>query len=68
MDCIPSFGEEEKIVFSGKIRFSGKRISRGLYKTGNRIINADINASFNILRKEFPDAIQEVRYYTPVVL
>lgn len=69
MDFIPSFKEENKEAsFSGKIHFSGRRISRGLYKTGNRIINADINASFNILRKEFPDALQEVRYYTPIVL
>lgn len=62
-DYIPSFEEGNK-----EVSFSGKRISRGLYKTGNRIINADINASFNILRKEFPDTLQEVRYYTPVVL
>ncbi|MDY4078377.1 MAG: hypothetical protein SOY42_06270, partial [Clostridium sp.] len=30
---------------------SGKRISRGLYKTKNIIINADVNGSYNILRK-----------------
>lgn len=32
--------------------FSGKRIKRGLYKTSNnRLVNADINGSANILRK-----------------
>lgn len=32
--------------------FSGKRITRGLYKTkNNQIVNADINGSLNILRK-----------------
>lgn len=36
--------------------FSGKRISRGLYKTTNgQVINADLNGSANILRKAFPD-------------
>lgn len=30
---------------------SGKRKSRGLYVTKNRIINADINGSLNIMRK-----------------
>lgn len=69
MDYIPSFEEENKgISFFGKIHFSGRRISRGVYKTGSRIINADINASFNILRKEFPGTLQEIKYYTPVVL
>ena len=34
------------------ISFSGKRIKRGLYQSSNgSIINADINGSFNILRK-----------------
>ena len=32
-------------------KFSGKRITRGLYKTGKIIINADVNGSFNIIRK-----------------
>lgn len=35
--------------------FSGKRIKRGLYRTkSGRIINADLNGSANIGRKEFP--------------
>jgi putative transposase len=31
--------------------FSGQRTNRGLYKTKNTIINADVNGSYNILRK-----------------
>lgn len=44
-DNIPVFKEDEKHSFSGK------RIKRGLYKTGNIIINSDVNGSYNILRK-----------------
>lgn len=49
-DDIPVFKEREKHSFSGK------RITRGLYKTGNIIINADVNGSYNILRK-FDDTL-----------
>lgn len=44
-DPIPIFEER------AKHSFSGKRISRGLYKDGERLIHADINAAFNIMRK-----------------
>lgn len=44
-DDIPTFKEGEKHIFSGK------RIKRGLYKTGNIVINSDVNGSYNILRK-----------------
>ncbi|HEY7341447.1 MAG TPA: transposase [Ktedonobacterales bacterium] len=37
--------------------FSGKRVKRGLYRAANgRAINADVNGSYNILRKAFPNA------------
>ena len=37
--------------------FSGRRISRGLYRCGDgAVINADCNGAANILRKAFPDA------------
>ncbi|MGB3204120.1 MAG: transposase [Crinalium sp.] len=40
--------------------FSGKRILRGLYKSGNgTLINADLNGSYNILRKAVPNAFVE---------
>ncbi|WP_197285395.1 IS200/IS605 family accessory protein TnpB-related protein [Planktothricoides sp. SR001] len=32
-------------------KFSGKRTSRGLYKSDKGILNADINGSLNIIRK-----------------
>ena len=39
-----------------KISFSGERIKRGLYKSGSgRLINADVNGSYNIMRKEVGD-------------
>ena len=52
-DDIPTYkpGNETKYVFSGK------RISRGMYKSKNKIlINADVNGAANILRKVVPKA------------
>lgn len=44
-DPIPSLKDK-------KVNFSGQRIKRGLYRSRNgSIINADINGSFNILRR-----------------
>ncbi|MDT8337055.1 MAG: hypothetical protein RQ856_04415 [Candidatus Izemoplasmatales bacterium] len=38
--------------------FSGKRIKRGLYKSKKGIlINADLNATLNIIRKSKPNAL-----------
>ena len=51
LDCdpIPNLGDN-------KLSFSGKRIKRGLYKSGRgRLINADVNGSYNIMRKEVGD-------------
>jgi transposase, IS605 orfB family len=45
-DDIPVYGETENL------KFSGRRIMRGLYRTSDgRLINADVNGSYNILRK-----------------
>lgn len=50
----------------GNYKFSGKRICRGLYKCKDgTIINADVNSSFNILRKcnpefQYDDRIKDV--------
>ena len=53
-DTIPTYGNE----VDEAIRFSGKRIKRGLYKSKNNIIiNADVNGAANILRKHFEGAI-----------
>ena len=44
-----------------KHTFSGKRLTRGLYRASNgRYINADINGAGNIIRKVAPDAFQQV--------
>lgn len=52
-DNLPVY--EEKTT--KKTGFTGKRICRGLYRTkSGKIINADVNASYNILRKAFPEA------------
>lgn len=37
--------------------YCGKRIKRGLFRSSNgRILNADVNGSYNILKKAFPNA------------
>lgn len=58
-DEIPIYGEEDE----DKVHvFSGKRITRGRYKSKNGlIVNADVNAAFNILKKAAPEALLEIR-------
>lgn len=49
-DDIPVYGEV------GNPKFSGRRITRGLYRTSDgRMINADVNGSYNIMRKGLKD-------------
>lgn len=56
LDPIPVYGEDVK----SEVVFSGKRIKRGLYKTNDgRLINADVNGSYNSLRKAIPDAFSQ---------
>lgn len=44
-------------------RFSGRRTSRGLYRTHDgQVINADLNGAGNILRKAFPDIFKGVDF------
>lgn len=55
-DFIPTFDSSTKSNY----RFSGKRITRGLYRSfEGRIINADLNGSLNILRKAVPNAFDK---------
>jgi len=55
LDPIPVYGKIDKDIF-----FSGKRIKRGLYKTSiGQLINSDVNASYNILRKAIPNAFSD---------
>ncbi|MCC3527718.1 MAG: transposase [Microcoleus sp. PH2017_22_RUC_O_B] len=52
LDPIPVYGKTEKEPV-----FTGGRIKRGLYKTSvGQLINSDVNAAYNILRKAIPNA------------
>lgn len=67
-DEIPTYGENNQ-----EKEFSGKRISRGLYRSAKgRLINADVNGGGNILRKAVPnafaDGIEGLFVSTPLVL
>lgn len=54
-DPIPTYNGDHK-----QIKFSGRRIKRGLYKSGGgKLINADVNGSYNIMRKAFPNAFAD---------
>ena len=54
-DRIPSYGVDDKDAV-----FSGRRISRGLYRCHDGLaINADCNGAANILRKAFPNVWKE---------
>jgi putative transposase len=48
LDDVPNYVKGSDVEH----KFSGKRIKRGLYKSADgRVINADVNGSYNILRK-----------------
>ncbi|HEY9849158.1 MAG TPA: transposase [Leptolyngbyaceae cyanobacterium] len=52
-DELPKYGAKKPV-------FQGRRIARGLYKTANgRLLNADVNGSFNITRKVIPDVLDQ---------
>jgi putative transposase len=54
LDPIPAYGEESE----EKPIFSGKRVIRGMYRSKYGItLNADVNGSYNIMRKALPNAI-----------
>ena len=47
VDCLPNYGEKPN-----DWKPSGKRIKRGLYRTGNNwLINADCNGAANMITK-----------------
>lgn len=61
-DNIPVYGEVENP------KFSGHRIKRGLYRSGNgRLINADVNGSYNILRKGLANNHQPLQMGNPLI-
>jgi putative transposase len=52
-DPLPTYDPGRK----EKPRFSGRREKRGLYRASDgRRIHADVNGSYNVLRKAFPDS------------
>ncbi|MCY7384135.1 MAG: transposase [Microcoleus sp. CAN_BIN18] len=56
LDPIPVYGNIRTL----DVTFTGNRIKRGLYKTSSgRLINADVNGSYNILRKAIPNAFSD---------
>ncbi len=43
-----------------QVKYLGKRVYRGLFRASDgRHINADVNSSYNIIRKVVPDAFGE---------
>lgn len=55
LDPIPTYGEDNKSV-----EFSGKRITSRLYQAKNgKLLSADVNASYNIIRKVIPNAFSD---------
>lgn len=57
MDDIPVYKKDDETVH----KFSGKRIKRGLYRSKDgTLLNADVNGSLNIIRKEFPHAFDRI--------
>ena len=55
LDSIPNYGEKDVLDIS----FSGYRERRGMYKQkgAKTRINADVNASYNLMRKEIPEIL-----------
>jgi putative transposase len=54
-DDIPVYGDTEFKAFSGR------RVSRGMYKTKEGLmINADVNAAWNIMKKAVPEAVNSL--------
>jgi len=50
-DPLPVYTEGESLMFTGK------RISRGLYRWSKGIINADLNGAIGIIKKVVPEAL-----------
>ena len=59
-DNIPTF-KKGQIVSDEEKQFSGKRIKRGLYQSQDgKLLNADVNGSLNILRKNLKVASDDL--------
>jgi putative transposase len=56
-DPLPEYDPDREEALS----FSGKRVKRGLYRaSGKRYLNADVNGSYNIIRKVAPEIFEGV--------
>ncbi len=57
LDFIPNYGDDH----AKEVKFSGYRETRGTYKIKGEAtrINADVNGSYNILRKVVPTAFSQ---------
>jgi putative transposase len=52
-----SFLDEEKLA--RHTEYAGRRVKRGLFRASDgRLINADLNGSYNVIRKVFPNAFR----------
>lgn len=61
-DNIPVYGETDNP------KFSGRRVKRGLYKTSKgQLINADVNGSYNIMRKGLKDNHLPLNVDSPLI-
>ena len=61
-DDIPVYGETDNP------KFSGHRVKRGLYRAGNgQLINADVNGSYNIMRKGLMNNNQPLKMGSPLI-
>lgn len=61
-DDIPVYGETDNP------KFSGRRIKRGLYRSSDgQLINADVNGSYNILRKGLKENRQPLYLSNPLI-
>ncbi len=53
--------KKEILGHKEKGQYVGKRIKRGLFRSAlGIIINADVNAAYNMIRKVFPDAFNNL--------
>ena len=57
LDSIPTYGDD----CANQVKFSGYRETRGMYKIkGKKVrINADVNGSYNIMRKVIPTVFDQ---------
>ena len=61
-DDIPVYAEVDNP------KFSGRRVKRGLYKTSKgQLINADVNGSYNIMRKGLKDNLLSLNVDNPLI-